>query len=68
MIWIEESFHPKDGIRDRSSDVICVACDIGTTTVVCGIIDPVTKDVLASRAGANPQRSFGADVVSRIEA
>ena len=59
---------PKDGIRDRSSDVICVACDIGTTTVVCSIIDPVTKDVLASRAGANPQRSFGADVVSRIEA
>ena len=59
---------PKDGIRDRSSDVICAACDIGTTTVVCSIIDPVTKDVLASRAGANPQRSFGADVVSRIEA
>lgn len=59
---------PEDGIRDRSSDVICAACDIGTTTVVCSIIDPVTKDVLASRAGANPQRSFGADVVSRIEA
>lgn len=59
---------PKGGIRDRSSDVICAACDIGTTTVVCSIIDPVTKDVLASRAGANPQRSFGADVVSRIEA
>lgn len=59
---------PKDGIRDRPSDVICAACDIGTTTVVCSIIDPVTKDVLASRAGANPQRSFGADVVSRIEA
>lgn len=59
---------PKDGIGDRSSDVICAACDIGTTTVVCSIIDPVTKDVLASRAGANPQRSFGADVVSRIEA
>lgn len=59
---------PEDGIRDRSSDVICAACDIGTTTVVCSIIDPVTKDVLESRAGANPQRSFGADVVSRIEA
>ena len=59
---------PEDGIRDRSSDVICAACDIGTTTLVCSIIDPVTKDVLASRAGANPQRSFGADVVSRIEA
>lgn len=59
---------PGDRIREKSSDVVCAACDIGTTTVVCSIIDPATKDILESRAGANPQRSFGADVVSRIEA
>lgn len=44
------------------------ACDIGTTTVVCYLIDKETGQIIAVRSGANPQRSFGADVLSRIDA
>lgn len=44
------------------------ACDIGTTTVVCYLIDKETEQIIAVRSGANPQRSFGADVLSRIDA
>ena len=43
------------------------ACDIGTTTVVCYLIDKETWRIIAVRSGANPQRSFGADVLSRID-
>lgn len=43
------------------------ACDIGTTTVVCYLIDKETGQIIAVRSGANPQRSFGADVLSRID-
>nr|WP_308651050.1 ASKHA domain-containing protein [uncultured Agathobacter sp.] len=44
------------------------ACDIGTTTVVCYLIDKETGQIIAVRSDANPQRSFGADVLSRIDA
>lgn len=44
------------------------ACDIGTTTVVCYLIDKETGQIISTRSGANPQRSFGADVLSRIDA
>lgn len=44
------------------------ACDIGTTTVVCYLIDKETGLIISTRSGANPQRSFGADVLSRIDA
>lgn len=44
------------------------SCDIGTTTVVCYLIDKETGQIIAVRSGANPQRSFGADVLSRIDA
>ena len=54
--------------NDKALDGVLAACDIGTTTIVCNLMDPVSGKILAARAGANPQRSFGADVVSRIEA
>ena len=44
------------------------ACDIGTTTVVCYLIDKETGQIISTRSGANPQRRFGADVLSRIDA
>lgn len=45
-----------------------IACDIGTTTVVCHLIDRATGRILATTAGENRQKSFGADVISRIKA
>ena len=42
-----------------------VAFDIGTTTVVCALLDADGK-TLAVESMANPQAAYGADVVSRI--
>ena len=44
------------------------ACDIGTTTVVCHLIDGKTGEKLATVSEPSAQRSFGADVISRIQA
>ena len=43
-----------------------LAYDIGTTTVVCYLLDGQTGKELACHSKSNPQRQFGADVVSRI--
>ena len=43
-----------------------VAVDLGTTTVVVGLMDLVAGKVLASHAELNAQGRYGADVISRI--
>ncbi len=43
------------------------AFDIGTTTVVCYVLDGRTGEELARASCVNPQTQFGADVISRIE-
>lgn len=53
---------------ENDIDSTLAACDLGTTTVVCYLIDGTTANILSTRSAANPQRSFGADVLSRIEA
>lgn len=55
------------GNHSSNADTLA-ACDIGTTTVVCYLIDKETGQIISTRSGANPQRSFGADVLSRIDA
>lgn len=45
-----------------------LAFDIGTTTLVCYLTDCATGETLAQSGMPNPQRGFGADVVSRIRA
>lgn len=45
-----------------------VACDIGTTTVVCHLIGLETGARLDTLGEGNRQQSFGADVISRIQA
>ena len=45
-----------------------VAFDVGTTTVVCYLLDPVTGAELAHTSMLNPQQPYGADVISRIQA
>lgn len=42
------------------------AVDIGTTTVVCYVLDLVTGAELAHAAMLNPQVAYGDDVISRI--
>ena len=53
-----------------SADGACdyaLAYDIGTTTVVCYLIDGKTGEISDSLGCENPQRAFGADVISRIQ-
>ena len=45
-----------------------IACDIGTTTVVCHLIDLSTGRCLETCGEGNAQRIFGGDVISRIKA
>lgn len=44
-----------------------LAIDIGTTTVVCYLLDGVTGKLLAQESCINPQSQYGADVISRIQ-
>ena len=44
-----------------------IAFDIGTTTVVCYLLDNQSGREVAVSGMANPQRSFGADVISRLQ-
>lgn len=45
-----------------------VAIDVGTTTLAAARIDPVTGEKKKTCHAINRQRSFGADVISRIQA
>lgn len=45
-----------------------LAFDIGTTSVVCFLLDGKTGKELAKSSMLNPQTAFGADVISRIQA
>lgn len=45
-----------------------VAVDIGTTTVACHLVDLENGKTIAVAGEGNAQRSYGADVISRIQA
>lgn len=45
-----------------------IACDLGTTTVVCQLVELSTGKVLATLGEGNAQRPYGGDVISRIKA
>jgi uncharacterized 2Fe-2S/4Fe-4S cluster protein (DUF4445 family) len=52
---------------DTSSSVFGIAVDIGTTTIAAYLLDLVTGKKADVYSLLNPQKKFGADVVSRIE-
>lgn len=59
------------GVRQRIDplkDGFLLAFDIGTTSVVCFLLDGKTGAELAKSSMLNPQTAFGADVISRIQA
>lgn len=53
---------------DENLEGYGVACDIGTTTVVCHLLELKQGRRLATAGEANRQQVFGADVISRIRA
>ncbi len=44
-----------------------IAIDIGTTTIAIQKIDSTTKEILNTYTAINRQRSYGADVINRID-
>lgn len=66
VVLKEETVNESEKVESNAGTL--AACDIGTTTVVCYLIDKETGQIISTRSSANPQRSFGADVLSRIEA
>ena len=61
---------PKGVLDVRPSDDPCpvlgAAIDVGTTTLAVYLYDLARGHRIGSAAGFNPQRAFGADVISRI--
>lgn len=53
-------------LRSGRAGALCAAIDIGTTTIQCALTDTQGR-VLDTVSGINHQRSFGADVISRID-
>jgi uncharacterized 2Fe-2S/4Fe-4S cluster protein (DUF4445 family) len=47
---------------------LAIAFDLGTTTIAGALFDPLTGERLAMAGSLNPQREFGLDVVSRLDA
>ena len=43
-----------------------IAVDIGTTTLVVSLIDLATQKTIGTKKTLNPQKAYGADVISRI--
>ena len=59
----EDGYAPDAGLTGYG-----VACDIGTTTVVCHLMELSTGRVLATVGEGNAQRPYGGDVIARIKA
>lgn len=58
----------EDKKRIRNHQRVFAAADIGTTTVVMQLADAQTGEVLETEKFMNPQRCYGLDVLSRIQA
>ena len=52
---------------NKTKKKLGIAIDIGTTTVVAHLTDTETSERLATASGVNAQRTYGADVISRIQ-
>lgn len=55
-------FPPRKSVPGRYG----LALDIGTTTLVCSLVDLESFTEIARAGCMNPQRSYGADVITRI--
>jgi len=51
---------------DTTKQGMCIAADVGTTTVVCHLVDLRDGQTLGQAAKYNSQASYGADVIRRI--
>lgn len=70
MLWDSGFGHLQalDVLPPETQSLLGMAVDIGTTTVVAYYYDLTTGALLDTQSALNPQRAFGADVISRIGA
>ena len=64
---IAEEGHGAGASAEGTTGPYGIAVDIGTTTVVAHLTDLPTGKRVATSSGVNAQRTFGADVISRIQ-
>ncbi len=62
------AFRHVDLLSERGSVGYGIALDIGTTTLATALVDRHSGEILATASRLNPQKSYGADVISRINA
>ena len=63
---VQPTVHEKYRKKKSTKEILGLAVDIGTTTVVAKLINMVNGKCLATQAALNPQSRYGDDVVSRI--
>lgn len=51
---------------DTTSELLGLAVDLGTTTIVASLVDLKTGAQLSVKSAPNPQMAFGDDVISRL--
>lgn len=56
----------KNNILEKSTEIYGIAADIGTTTVAVYLCRLNDGEIIDIEASENPQRVYGADVISRI--
>jgi len=61
-------FSPHGSFPLKSSENLAIAFDIGTTTLAASLVNFRTGERLGRAGALNPQREFGADVISRLQA
>lgn len=55
-------------VTDNNETGVIIAVDLGTTTIAMQLMEMETGQVIDTYCEMNPQRSYGADVLSRIQA
>lgn len=58
-------FAPCSSVGEAVDGACFVAFDLGTTSIVCYLLDGKTGEEIVSRGMQNPQSAYGADVISR---
>jgi uncharacterized 2Fe-2S/4Fe-4S cluster protein (DUF4445 family) len=66
--WHMDVLTDNSGLSGAEKSGLGIAIDLGTTTIAAQMIDMATGDVLGVETDLNPQASFGADVMNRIQA
>lgn len=54
--------------RKKGKETYLIAVDLGTTTIAMQLIETGSEQVIDTYCATNPQRVYGADVLSRIQA